>query len=71
MDTYKEHQELEDLYSRGRAPWTVWNGHNGHNGHHGPLSNAPEGTRQQTAVADLNLSTTQHNTGTAEPIASN
>jgi glucose-1-phosphate cytidylyltransferase len=26
MDTFKELQELEDLYSRGRAPWTVWNG---------------------------------------------
>jgi glucose-1-phosphate cytidylyltransferase len=26
MDTYKERQELEDLYSRGSAPWTVWNG---------------------------------------------
>jgi glucose-1-phosphate cytidylyltransferase len=27
MDTFKELQELEDLYSRGNAPWTVWNGH--------------------------------------------
>jgi glucose-1-phosphate cytidylyltransferase len=27
MDTFKEQQELEDLYSRGKAPWTVWNGH--------------------------------------------
>jgi glucose-1-phosphate cytidylyltransferase len=27
MDTFKELQELEDLYSRGKAPWTVWNGH--------------------------------------------
>jgi glucose-1-phosphate cytidylyltransferase len=26
MDTYKERQELEDLYSRGNAPWNVWNG---------------------------------------------
>jgi glucose-1-phosphate cytidylyltransferase len=26
MDTFKELQELEDLYSRGKAPWTVWNG---------------------------------------------
>jgi glucose-1-phosphate cytidylyltransferase len=25
MDTFKELQELEDLYSRGSAPWTVWN----------------------------------------------
>ena len=25
MDTFKERQELEDLYSRGNAPWTVWN----------------------------------------------
>ena len=27
MDTFKEMQELEDLYSRGDAPWAVWNGH--------------------------------------------
>jgi glucose-1-phosphate cytidylyltransferase len=26
MDTFKERQELEDLYGRGDAPWTVWNG---------------------------------------------
>jgi glucose-1-phosphate cytidylyltransferase len=26
MDTYKELQELEDLYGRGNAPWAVWNG---------------------------------------------
>jgi glucose-1-phosphate cytidylyltransferase len=25
MDTFKERQELEDLYSRGNAPWTVLN----------------------------------------------
>jgi glucose-1-phosphate cytidylyltransferase len=27
MDTFKEQQELEDLYGRGNAPWAVWNGH--------------------------------------------
>jgi glucose-1-phosphate cytidylyltransferase len=26
MDTFKEMQELEDVYSRGNAPWAVWNG---------------------------------------------
>jgi glucose-1-phosphate cytidylyltransferase len=26
MDTYKERQELEDVFSRGSAPWAVWNG---------------------------------------------
>jgi glucose-1-phosphate cytidylyltransferase len=25
MDTFKELQELEDLYSTGKAPWAVWN----------------------------------------------
>jgi glucose-1-phosphate cytidylyltransferase len=25
MDTFKEHQELEDVYGRGSAPWVVWN----------------------------------------------
>ena len=24
MDTFKERQELEDVFSRGSAPWTVW-----------------------------------------------
>jgi glucose-1-phosphate cytidylyltransferase len=27
MDTFRERQELEDLYSRGNPPWAVWNGH--------------------------------------------
>jgi glucose-1-phosphate cytidylyltransferase len=26
MDTFKELQELDELYGRGIAPWTVWNG---------------------------------------------
>ena len=26
MDTFKEKQVLEDLYSRGDAPWEVWKG---------------------------------------------
>jgi glucose-1-phosphate cytidylyltransferase len=26
MDTFKELQELDDLYSRGNPPWAVWNG---------------------------------------------
>jgi glucose-1-phosphate cytidylyltransferase len=25
MDTFKEKQDLEDLFGRGSAPWTVWN----------------------------------------------
>jgi glucose-1-phosphate cytidylyltransferase len=25
MDTFKEKQDLEDAFSRGNAPWTVWN----------------------------------------------
>ena len=24
MDTFKEKQELDDIYSRGAAPWEVW-----------------------------------------------
>jgi glucose-1-phosphate cytidylyltransferase len=27
MDTFKDRQELEDLYGRGTAPWVVWNRH--------------------------------------------
>ena len=26
MDTFKEHQELNDMYSEGKAPWAVWKG---------------------------------------------
>jgi glucose-1-phosphate cytidylyltransferase len=25
MDTFKEHQELNDMYESGNAPWEVWN----------------------------------------------
>jgi hypothetical protein len=24
MDTYKERQELEDMFAREHAPWAVW-----------------------------------------------
>jgi hypothetical protein len=24
MDTFKEHQELTDMYDTGTAPWEVW-----------------------------------------------
>jgi glucose-1-phosphate cytidylyltransferase len=27
MDTFKDRQQLEDMYARGNAPWQVWNGH--------------------------------------------
>jgi glucose-1-phosphate cytidylyltransferase len=26
MDTFKEHQELNDMYEQGNAPWEVWKG---------------------------------------------
>jgi glucose-1-phosphate cytidylyltransferase len=26
MDTFKEKQDLEDVFGRGNAPWAVWNG---------------------------------------------
>ena len=25
MDTFKEQQQLDDMYSQGNAPWAVWN----------------------------------------------
>jgi len=28
MDTFKEKQDLEDVFGRGNAPWVVWNNHN-------------------------------------------
>jgi glucose-1-phosphate cytidylyltransferase len=31
MDTFKEMQQLDDLYRRGNAPWMVWNGHSAEN----------------------------------------
>jgi glucose-1-phosphate cytidylyltransferase len=27
MDTFKDRQQLEEIYARGGAPWEVWNGH--------------------------------------------
>jgi glucose-1-phosphate cytidylyltransferase len=27
MDTYKEKQLLEDMYTRGHTPWEVWKRH--------------------------------------------
>ena len=24
MDTFKEQQQLDDMYSQGNAPWAVW-----------------------------------------------
>ena len=24
MDTFKEHQELTDMYNEGKAPWEIW-----------------------------------------------
>ena len=29
MDTFKEHQELNDMYVKGNAPWEVWKKSNG------------------------------------------
>jgi glucose-1-phosphate cytidylyltransferase len=26
MDTFKDRQQLEEIYARGHAPWQVWNG---------------------------------------------
>jgi hypothetical protein len=26
MDTFKDRQQLEEIYVRGNAPWEVWNG---------------------------------------------
>jgi glucose-1-phosphate cytidylyltransferase len=26
MDTFKDRQQLEEIYARGNAPWEVWNG---------------------------------------------
>ena len=25
MDTFKDRQQLEEIYSSGKAPWQVWN----------------------------------------------
>ncbi len=27
MDTFKDRQQLEDIYARGGAPWVTWNDH--------------------------------------------
>jgi glucose-1-phosphate cytidylyltransferase len=30
MDTFKDRQQLEEIYARGNAPWEVWNGSRAH-----------------------------------------
>ena len=25
MDTFKDRQQLEEIYARGNAPWELWN----------------------------------------------
>jgi hypothetical protein len=32
MDTYKEKQQLDDLYARGQTPWCVWRTSRSHSG---------------------------------------
>ena len=42
MDTFKEKQDLEDVFGRGNAPWAVWNGYHGvrnFKGRHGLIPN--------------------------------
>ena len=38
MDTYKEKQQLEDLYERGYPPWQVWNRGDSPNRANGPIT---------------------------------
>ena len=38
MDTFKDRQQLEEIYARGNAPWEVWNGHVSANRYAGVLA---------------------------------
>lgn len=42
MDTFKEKQELDDLWAKGVAPWQLWKRRN--NGHGGPFAHEPSCT---------------------------
>jgi len=44
MDTFKDKQQLDDLYARGDAPWVVWK------------SNAPQGASPAAEPANSSAS---------------
>jgi glucose-1-phosphate cytidylyltransferase len=43
MDTFKEKQLLEDMYSRGHTPWEVWKQNGAHRGQAAPAGRAKAG----------------------------
>ena len=46
MDTFKEKQDLDDVFSSGDAPWAVWNNRKSHNGNgHESVSLSAAGMR--------------------------
>jgi hypothetical protein len=46
MDTFKDKQQLDDLYARGDAPWVVWKSSS-------PQATAPAPETAQVPVAGL------------------
>jgi len=47
MDTFKDKQQLDDLYARGDAPWVVWNGKSEHSAE--PTAEPVKATTSETA----------------------
>ena len=45
MDTFKDKQQLDDLYNRGDAPWEVWK--SAKNGRRGELARGVEGHQEK------------------------
>jgi NDP-sugar pyrophosphorylase family protein len=46
MDTFKDKQQLDELYSRGESPWTVWKSDvEAHRASHGRQKVKPHSSR--------------------------
>lgn len=52
MDTFKDKQQLDDLYESGQAPWEIWKQSNGEAKEIAPTSTAAQGTLPGVAVSD-------------------
>lgn len=51
MDTFKDKQQLDDLYDSGQAPWEIWKAANGEPGKSVPAKDSPaKGAASRTAA---------------------
>jgi hypothetical protein len=58
MDTFKDRQQLDDLYTRGHAPWEVWKA-NGSNSFQSTPQKWLNGKRRRALIRPADLTTSQ------------